>query len=81
MTSERIKEIQQQTAYPNSISVSQALLQVWNECSQLPQQKKIYTEEEFRKAVIDACKKFGNLNGVDTEDYEQYYQETFKPCQ
>jgi hypothetical protein len=35
-TSERIKEIQQQTAYPESISVQQALLQVWNECSQLP---------------------------------------------
>jgi hypothetical protein len=39
MTSERIKEIQQQTAYPDSISVQQALLQVWNECSQLPQQE------------------------------------------
>ena len=49
MTSERIKEIQQQTAYPDSISVQQALLQVWNECSQLPQQEKIYTEEEVIK--------------------------------
>jgi len=39
MTSERIKEIQQQTAYPDSVSVQQALLQVWNECSQLPQQQ------------------------------------------
>ena len=35
--------------------------------------------KEMHKAeIIDACKKFGNLNGVDTEDYEQYYQETFK---
>lgn len=34
MTSERIKEIQKQTAYPNSVSVQQALLQVWNECEQ-----------------------------------------------
>ena len=34
MTSERIKEIQEQTAYPESRSVNQALLQVWNECSQ-----------------------------------------------
>ena len=34
MTSERIKEIQQETAYPNSISVQQALLKVWNECEQ-----------------------------------------------
>jgi len=34
MTSERIKEIQETTAYPNSVSVKQALLQVWNECCQ-----------------------------------------------
>ena len=34
MTSERIKEIQQTTAYPHSVSVKQALLQVWNECEQ-----------------------------------------------
>ena len=34
MTSERIKEIQQKTAYPESRSVKQALDQVWNECSQ-----------------------------------------------
>jgi len=39
MTTERIKEIQKQTAYPDSISVQQALLQVWNECSQLPKQE------------------------------------------
>ena len=34
MTSERIKEIQDGTAYPESTSVKQALLQVWNECEQ-----------------------------------------------
>tara|TARA_R110000823_G_scaffold215698_1_gene345300 strand:- start:862 stop:1155 length:294 start_codon:yes stop_codon:yes gene_type:complete len=34
MNSDRIKEIQQTTAYPNSVSVQQALLQVWNECEQ-----------------------------------------------
>ncbi|MFS0489922.1 hypothetical protein [Leadbetterella byssophila] len=32
MNSNRIREIQQKTAYPNSISVYQALMQVWNEC-------------------------------------------------
>jgi hypothetical protein len=47
MTSERIKEIQQQTAYPDSISVQHALLQVWNECSQLPQQE--ISDEEIEK--------------------------------
>jgi hypothetical protein len=34
MNSDRIKEIQQSTAYPESLSVKQALLQVWNECEQ-----------------------------------------------
>ena len=34
MTSERIKEIQEQTAYPESRSVQQALFQVWNDCAQ-----------------------------------------------
>ena len=34
MTPERIKEIQQETAYPDSISVQQALLKVWSECEQ-----------------------------------------------
>lgn len=34
MTTDRIKEIQSKTAYPNSVSVQQALLQVWNETEQ-----------------------------------------------
>jgi hypothetical protein len=34
MNSDRIKEIQETTAYPESVSVKQALLQVWNECQQ-----------------------------------------------
>lgn len=34
MDSNRIKEIQEGTAYPKSVSVYQALHQVWNECGQ-----------------------------------------------
>jgi hypothetical protein len=34
MNSERINEILKNTAYPESRSVHQALLQVWNECEQ-----------------------------------------------
>mgnify|MGYP003399046646 FL=1 len=34
MDSDRIKEIQQETAYPESVSVQQALLKVWNETAQ-----------------------------------------------
>jgi len=32
MNTGRIKEIQKETAYPDSISVQQALMKVWNEC-------------------------------------------------
>jgi len=34
MNSDRIEAIQKETAYPESISVQQALLTVWNECEQ-----------------------------------------------
>ena len=34
MKTDRIREIQEGTAYPDSVSVKQALLQVWNECEQ-----------------------------------------------
>lgn len=34
MDSNRIKELQEETAYPQSISVYKALMQVWNECQQ-----------------------------------------------
>ena len=35
MNTDRIEEIQKEmTIYPDSISVQQALLQVWNECKQ-----------------------------------------------
>lgn len=37
MTTDRIKKIQESTAYPSSQSVQQALLQVWNECEQQKQ--------------------------------------------
>ena len=34
MNNQRIEEIQEETAYPDSISVQQALLKVWNETKQ-----------------------------------------------
>ena len=45
MTTDRIKEIQSKTAYSDSISVQQALLQVWNECEQ----------EQLRIADVSIC--------------------------
>jgi hypothetical protein len=49
MNSDRIKEIQEQTAYPESVSVKQALLQVWNECEQerLKKENIIHQKELF----------------------------------
>lgn len=61
MTSERIKEIQEQTAYPESRSVMLALKQVWNECEQ---NKNKYSEKEVLKftQTILMQYKFGNTN-------------------
>ena len=42
MTADRIKEIQNETAFPDSISVCQALMKVWNECEQ--QSERMYSE-------------------------------------
>ena len=39
MNSDRIKELQAQTAYPESRSVHLALLHVWNETEQTLQQR------------------------------------------
>lgn len=57
MTSERIKEIQQQTAYPDSVSVQQALLQVWNDISQTE-----ISDEEIEKAAKEWYDKKGIVN-------------------
>lgn len=54
MTSERIKEIQDGTAYPESTSVKQALLQVWNECEQEKSKKEIDINK-LRDEFFDEC--------------------------
>lgn len=57
MNSDRIREIQKVTAYPDSVSVQQALLQVWNECEQEKKNKtrldKLITLKNALKAVDD----------------------------
>lgn len=45
MNSERIKELHEQTGYPQSISVYKALLQVWNECTQSQQGEMVRVDE------------------------------------
>ena len=48
MDTYRIKEIQEETAYPESVSVQQALLKVWNECEQ----------EQLRIAAVSGSLRF-----------------------
>ena len=50
MDTDRIKEIQQETAYPESVSVQQALLKVWNETAQ----------EQLRIGAVSNSKVFEN---------------------
>lgn len=50
MTADRIKKIQSKTAFPYSLSVCQALFQVWNECEQDNKDKK-YTKEDIINIV------------------------------
>ena len=63
MTTERIKEIQSQTAYPDSISVQQALLQVWNECVEYFDIE--ISDEEIRNVV--------NKSNIKEDMYRTYF--------
>ena len=62
MTSKRIEEIQKKTAHPDSLSVQQALLQVWNECEREPEIDKQISQaieiatQEIKKHIEDAVK-------------------------
>jgi hypothetical protein len=63
MTADRIQEIQSKTAFPDSVSVCQALFQVWNECEQ---DKNKYSEEDmvkFAEFVATYPDKNRNANG------------------
>lgn len=55
MNSDRIKELQEQTDYPESISVYKALLQVWNECQQEHnEQLRLHIISQQRELLIEA---------------------------
>jgi Fic family protein len=80
MTSDRIKEIQSKTAYPDSISVQQALLQVWNECERPNEHKQEggYSEKdmlEFMQFII-SNEELENTSGVSL-DTAKYYLNKF----
>ena len=56
MNTDRIKEIQQGTAYPESVSVQQALLKVWNETAQeqlrIGAVSKRFSEPELKNGFV-----------------------------
>jgi len=55
MNTDRIKEIQQETAYPDSVSVQQALLKVWNET----EQERIKDSDKAFEELVYWCNKHG----------------------
>ena len=67
MTSERIRQIQEYTAYPDRLSVKQALLKVWNDCKQ--EQAKMYSEEEIKEAF---------RQGQDNMEYSEIFRWDYK---
>jgi hypothetical protein len=71
MTSDRIKEIHQETAYPESRSVHQALLKVWNEC----EQEKSYSDEEVYALLLNYQ---SNYNYANNETGLKQWFEQFK---
>ena len=60
MTFERIMEIQKQTAYPESASVCEALLQVWNEVQQ-------EANEHFRNSFAEVAAEVVKPDGIDIQ--------------
>lgn len=70
MNSERIKAIQETTAYPESVSVKQALLQVWNECEQEFNEKSRIERNISLKNALKAVDEW--LNSDDTWVTDKY---------
>jgi hypothetical protein len=70
MTSQRIKEIQETTAYPESVSVMFALKQVWSECG-----NEMYSKEEVISLIKarEIEQGFYGAKGLTTEEwFEQF---------
>ena len=60
MTADRIKEIQDETAFPDSVSVCQALMKVWNEC----EQERMYSEEEAGELVYNIMGEYAKRENI-----------------
>ena len=81
MTSERIKEIQATTGYPDSVSIKQALLQVWNECEQShPSPMSAEQVEDISKTIfasIDHYREAGRDDEFNIKSIAEYLQRHF----
>lgn len=73
MKADRIKEIQNETAFPDSVSVCQALMKVWNEC----EQEKMYSEEDMAESFM-ACWKANVPDGIECKLSFKEWFEQFK---
>ena len=71
MNTDRIKEIQLETAYPESVSVQQALLKVWNETEQ--EQLRIVA---VIKSLPDSDEIRMKARELDEKDFDQWWWET-----
>lgn len=87
MNSDRIKEIQNETGLPNSVSVQQALLTVWNECEQYHKQQTNAKVLEALEVEVKQAYKIGKGQGlVESQGFElaykderEYYEIEVKP--
>lgn len=73
MNSKRIKEIQAETAYPQSRSVQQALLKVWNECEQ-KQDKNFYNKEDLWESYKASNTIFEDEIAL-RQEFEEWFEE------
>ena len=71
MNTDRIKEIQEETAYPESVSVQQALLKVWNETEQ--EQLRIAA---VLKSLPDSDEIRMKARELDEKDFDRWWWET-----
>ena len=64
MNTSRIEELHKQTAYPESHSVAQALLKVWNETAQHYEKSFILLEADMHYFSTRPCETCRNISGL-----------------
>lgn len=80
MTSERIKEIQEETGFPNSTGIYLALMKVWNECMQERPKDLISKEDAVGFAIWIDHSRYTYVggqwtDGISKQSSEQLYNQ------